>query len=95
MTNVDHFSFTHAKIGLVVFIFALLQPVIAYFRPHPPKKGEERTPGRWAFEILHISIGVVTLYLGMANCVSGLDKLADFGGDTDSAKTGVKTLHLT
>jgi len=89
MTNVDHFSFTHAKIGLVVFIFALLQPVIAYFRPHPPKKGEERTPGRWAFEILHISIGVVTLYLGMANCVSGLDKLADFGGDTDSAKTGM------
>jgi len=89
MTNVDHFSFTHAKIGLTVFIFALLQPIIAFFRPHPPKKGEERTPGRWAFEIAHVSIGVVTLYLGMGNCVSGLDKLADFGGDTDAAKTGM------
>jgi len=91
MTEVDHFSFTHAKIGLTVFIFALFQPIIAFFRPHAPdkEKGETKSTARLAFEIVHTTIGVVTLYLGMGNCISGLDKLADFGGDTDGAKTGM------
>lgn len=79
MVEVDHFSFSHAQIGLVVTIFAFLQPFIAYVRPH---KGEEN---RTVWEVVHISVGVTCMILGLANVMGGIDEIERFGFDSSSA----------
>ena len=49
----------HGYLGLVVMIIGILQPMNAFFRPHPPKGGQEKTCGRFAWEILHKGASVV------------------------------------
>ncbi|KAI8870402.1 hypothetical protein GQ42DRAFT_169118 [Ramicandelaber brevisporus] len=44
---IAHFSFDHAQLGLAVTIFAVLQPLNAFFRPHrePHRNGRDGLPG--------------------------------------------------
>ena len=41
----------HALIGIIVFILAFIQPIMAYFRPHPG------TPKRFIFNWAHWLVG--------------------------------------
>ena len=54
----------HGYLGLVVMGIGVLQPANAFFRPHPPKKGEDKSYGRFAWEILHKGSGWCGLVLG-------------------------------
>merc|ERR1719433_1078350 len=87
MTNVDHFSFAHAQVGLIVFIIALAQPVLGMLRPHNPHKGEKKSAARKAFEVVHkYMLGLIGMILGLLNCASGLTELHHHGADTDGTK---------
>jgi len=70
----EHFSNNHMALGLVVTIFAVLQPVNAFFRPHPPQSNldEVKTVSRMVWEYLHKGAGYgcwvagcVAAYLGL------------------------------
>lgn len=67
-----HFAGPHEVAGLVVVFLGLMQPVSAFFRPHPPAAGEAKTRGRLIFEIYHKGIGwlcvalsIFTIFLGI------------------------------
>ncbi|PWN52461.1 CBD9-like protein [Violaceomyces palustris] len=61
----EHFSNTHMRVGLAIFILVILQ-VIAGQLGHHTKK---RSPLR----LLHIFVGLVTVGLSVWNCSSGLE----------------------
>lgn len=78
-----HFASPHTKIGLTVVVLGTLQPLNAYFRPHPLSqskesllrraiKGEPHARKRFAFECLHKGGGWTAVLLGMWNVVIGV-----------------------
>jgi hypothetical protein len=78
-----HFASSHTRIGLAVVILGTLQPLNAYFRPHPlPQsedsllrraiKGEPNARKRLVFECLHKGGGWTAVSLGMLNVVIGV-----------------------
>jgi hypothetical protein len=67
--KVDHFSVLHSKIGLGVFIGAILQPFIAFIRP---AKGEKN---RALWEAVHKSIGWLAVLLAILVILLGLKKI--------------------
>merc|ERR1719242_587996 len=79
----EHFANNHMVLGLVVTIFAIFQPLNAYFRPHPPKEGwvDGKPLGRAVWEYLHKGsgyacwvAGCIAIYLGLG--LRGEDMLA-------------------
>eukprot|EP01083_Nonionella_stella_P095260 267379_1 len=67
-----HFSNRHEHFGLGVVIVAVLQPINAWFRPHPPGKHESKSCGRFVWESVHKIFGYCawivaqyTIYLGI------------------------------
>ena len=57
----------HVWIGLVVVILGTLNPIVAYFRPHPVE-GEPKTTGRKMFELFHkYIIGWNAVVFGLVN----------------------------
>ncbi|XP_028404491.1 uncharacterized protein LOC114527093 isoform X1 [Dendronephthya gigantea] len=58
---------THAIIGLVVFLLAVLQPIGALLRPHPG------TPKRPYFNFFHRSLGVSAFVMSVVTIILGLD----------------------
>jgi len=60
-------SYNHGVIGLTVMSLGIFQPINAFFRPHHPEKGEEKTMKRFVWEILHKSNGYIAVCLGLAN----------------------------
>ena len=61
-------STIHGGLGMTVMTLGLLQPLNAFFRPHPP---ERKTAARVAWERLHkcsgwaaVGLGLVTVLLG-------------------------------
>ena len=71
MTHGTHFGGGHTYVGLVVVILGTLQPVNAYFRPHNPALGEEKSTARKRWELLHIGSGYTATVLGFLNCILG------------------------
>jgi hypothetical protein len=78
-----HFASGHTKIGLTVVILGTLQPLNAYFRPHPLPQSEDSLlrravngePNAWkrlVFECLHKGGGWTAVSLGMLNVVIGV-----------------------
>eukprot|EP00483_Globobulimina_turgida_P005558 UN05568 len=70
-SDVKHFSNNHMIMGLVVTILVMLQPLNAFFRPHPAKLNKKKPMKRLIWEIMHKSFGYiswifacVTAYLG-------------------------------
>ena len=70
-----HFSNTHEIMGLIVVIFGFLQPINAWFRPHPPKKGQSKSIGRLSWEIIHKSFGYITWLLSQITIYLGIKRL--------------------
>ena len=52
-----HFDSLHKQLGLGVTAIALLQPINAVIRPHPPNDGEKKSTQRVAWEITHKLLG--------------------------------------
>jgi hypothetical protein len=73
----EHFSgknVLHKIIGLIVVIFGTLQPVNAYFRPHPhPDIDSSRgcDDSRTCWEFLHKTCGLIAIALGAFNVFAG------------------------
>ena len=63
-------SYTHGVMGMLTMSLGFLQPINAFLRPHPPSDGEAKTTGRQVWEILHKSVGWITLALAV--CTIGL-----------------------
>jgi len=66
----------HMYIGLFVVILTTLQPVNAYFRPHPTP-GQSKSIGRWIFELVHKGCGYIAVVLGIFNMSSGIRLLSN------------------
>ena len=66
-----HFAGGHTIVGLVVVILGTLQPVNAFFRPHNPPMGEEKSNARKLWEKLHIGSGYTAAIFGFVNCILG------------------------
>ncbi|KAG9447994.1 hypothetical protein H6P81_014122 [Aristolochia fimbriata] len=62
----NSFSNTHQRIGLALYGFILLQPVIGFCRPHRGVKGRSR----WYF--VHWALGTGVSLLGILNIYTGL-----------------------
>jgi len=69
-----HFHNDHMRMGLVVVIFAVMQPINALFRAHPPKAGwvDGKPTARVCWEYLHKGSGYalwivanIAVYLGL------------------------------
>ncbi|GAU99581.1 hypothetical protein RvY_10558 [Ramazzottius varieornatus] len=56
----------HPIIGIIAFVLALIQPIMAFFRPHP---GE---PKRWIFNWAHFSVGFAAHSMAIAAIFLGL-----------------------
>ena len=59
----------HMFTGLIVVILGTLQPLNAFFRPHPAPKGEPTPMGRRVWEIFHKGAGYLATFGGMINCL--------------------------
>ena len=69
--NSAHFTSPHTWIGLVVVILGTLQPLNAFFRPHNPPAGEEKSNKRKYWEYLHKGSGWTAVVLGAINVIIG------------------------
>lgn len=59
-------------VGSLVFIFLIVQLLLAFVRPHPPEKGTPKTAIRAAWEAVHRTLGPIIMFMGMANVFVGL-----------------------
>ena len=69
-----HFALSnvpHKALGLLVMIIAVLQPLNALCRGHPPEDGEKPTARRTVWQVWHRSLGWVGVILGGVNCALG------------------------
>eukprot|EP01084_Bolivina_argentea_P045650 84031_1 len=72
-----HFSNPHECVGLTVVILAVLQPINAWFRPHPPGKNMSKSIGRLTWEIIHKSFGYITWIMAQIAIYLGIGQLSD------------------
>ena len=72
-------AFSHAAMGMTVMILALLQPINALIRPHPPEKGEARALKRLIWEIVHKCSGYIAIILAAVTIVFGTYIIFDHG----------------
>jgi hypothetical protein len=71
----SHFATKHAWIGSFVVMVGTLQPLNAFFRPHPPFGGwprNEKPTKRVLFEIFHKAGGWIAVIVGMVNVYLGI-----------------------
>jgi len=71
-----HFENSHERMGLAMFILAILQVLDGAKRPHAPASGEEKTLSRKAWEIGHRLGGVALLACGFWQMDSGINLYA-------------------
>lgn len=69
--------YPHAILGMITMVIGLIQPLNAIFRPHAPKKGEEKTTLRLLWEICHKGLGWVGIFLSIVTISIGTTLLAD------------------
>jgi len=72
-------SYRHGILGCATMTLGLLQPLNAILRPHAAKDGEERTPQRKAWELLHKGLGYLALLLAFATIGIGTTIVPDVG----------------
>ena len=75
--NSKHFSNSHERLGLVIYIATVVQVIGGLLRPH---KSDNRSvsSSRRKWSILHHAIGVSALILGLINCILGSDRLQSY-----------------
>jgi len=64
-------SLAHGCVGVFVMALGLMQPLNAFFRPHSSSAGEEKTPARKKWELLHKGSGYTAVYLAPINILVG------------------------
>ena len=69
-----HFSGLHKALGLVVSILALVQPAMAFLRPHKPAPGEAPTVLRQLWRLKHAIVGYSLLALGAVQVITGVNR---------------------
>lgn len=67
----------HGIMGCAVMAAGIFQPINAVIRPHAPDKNEKRTTLRLMWEILHKSLGWVTILLAFATIGLGTTLLGN------------------
>ena len=67
-----HFDGLHKALGLVVSILALVQPAMAFLRPHKPAPGESPTVLRQLWHMKHAIVGYSLLALGVVQLLTGV-----------------------
>ena len=83
-------SFNHGVMGMTVMVLGLLQPLNAFFRPHPADEGEEKPMKRLLWEILHKASGYIAIFLAAATIAYGTTVI--FGHNTEFQVAWVVTL---
>ena len=78
----------HRLVGLIVFLFLIVQTLGGVFRPHTPEKGEEKTKTRGAWEIGHRVLGIIVLLVAWFQIFSGISIYQNLF--VDSANTPLK-----
>ncbi|CAB3984117.1 Hypothetical predicted protein [Paramuricea clavata] len=68
----------HATFGIIVLVLAIIQPTIAFFRPHPNE------PRRPIFNWFHRIIALILVIFVVVTLFKGTELLEDSGGDTSS-----------
>jgi hypothetical protein len=80
----------HMFFGLVIVIVGTLQPLNAFFRPHPTDPEGNKTANRKKWEMLHKGCGYFAVMGGPINCVLAVILSASLGYVTSfTATTGV------
>jgi len=67
-----HFSNPHRRMGLAMFIMAILQVIGGIVRPHNPLEGEKKKPVRVGWEVGHRVLGVSLLACGFWQMYEGI-----------------------
>ena len=67
-----HFTNSHEKMGLAMFIMAIAQVVGGALRPHTPASGEEKTQVRKGWEVGHRLLGTSLLACGFWQMQEGI-----------------------
>lgn len=70
-------NFRHGICGMITMILGILQPINAVIRPHPPSDGEEATPGRKTWEIVHKGLGYAAIVMAVITIGLGTSSLPD------------------
>eukprot|EP00537_Pseudo-nitzschia_pungens_P006476 CAMPEP_0172358244 /NCGR_PEP_ID=MMETSP1060-20121228/2570_1 /TAXON_ID=37318 /ORGANISM="Pseudo-nitzschia pungens, Strain cf. cingulata" /LENGTH=577 /DNA_ID=CAMNT_0013079357 /DNA_START=154 /DNA_END=1887 /DNA_ORIENTATION=+ len=68
-------NFRHGVCGMIVMILGLLQPLNAFFRPHPPEGDEAKSKARTIWEVVHKTSGWVAVALAVPTIVLGTKSL--------------------
>jgi hypothetical protein len=69
--NNDDNSDMHMRLGLIVMIIGLAQPLNAVLRPHAPGEGAETTTIRWLWEITHKTLGYTAVLVAACTIILG------------------------
>ena len=78
--NNEHFHNHHMRLGLVVVIFTLLQPLNALIRPHRPVHGWRagaKPTSRVVWEVVHKGCGYVLWILAQVTILLGLEEYGE------------------
>jgi hypothetical protein len=70
----------HGVMGLVIMCMGVQQPVLAIFRPHPTKAGEQPTWVRPAWEWCHKGMGYLAILLAVCQIYGGFGVLGNLYG---------------
>lgn len=73
--------YNHGVLGMTVMVLGLLQPLNAFFRPHPADEGERKPVKRLLWEILHKASGYVAIVLAAVTIFYGT--VVIFGHNTE------------
>lgn len=64
-------NYRHGVMGMVTMIMGLLQPLNAFFRPHNPEEGENKSTPRCIWEHYHKGVGWATIFLAVGTIILG------------------------
>jgi cytochrome b561 len=71
----QHFNprpYPHRLVGLFIFIIAIVQALLGFFRPHVPEEGEKKSSVRFVWEIVHRCLGFICLGMAIYQVQSGI-----------------------
>lgn len=69
-------GFIHGVVGMLVMTLGILQPINAFFRPHPAEEGKPVSPWRHTWELLHKGSGYTAVLLGLVAILLGTTLVA-------------------
>ena len=80
-TGGEHYDCPHSQLGLFLVVVIASQPLGGVLRPATPPAGGVKSTARRTWEIAHKGLGYIILLLGCVAVLTGIDELAERGGD--------------